>query len=184
MTTENRQRLVRYTIAADLAIVATGVALLDPSSPLALLGVYLVAVAIAAWKSGWRGAALTIMLSAMALLLLFPAAFDESHLIGFIAASAIVTAIVEAIAPRHRILSTTTKSPAPEFGKLFAVEPPADPEDRMRSSMERQQMARQLERAGAAQLEEQREAARSAADDAKVTPITPKPGNRGSSKRG
>lgn len=182
MTTENRQRLVRYTIAADLAIVATGLALFDSSSPLALLGLYVAAVAVAAWKSGWRGAALTIALSVLALLVLFPSTFDESHLIGFIVASAVAAANIEAAAPHRRAANAETAAPAREFGRLFAVAPPAHPDDRLRSSLEKQQMARQLERAAAEQLEEQREAGRRAAGDANVAPITPKP--RGRSKRG
>lgn len=181
---ENRQRLVRYTIAADLAIVATGIALFAPASPLVLLSVYVAAVAVAAWKSGWRGAAVTIMLSVIALLVLFPAEFDESHLIGFIAAGAVVAANIEAISARNRTGAEKASHREPEIGRLFAVEPPADPEDAVRSSMARQQMARQLERAAVAQLEEQREAARPAAHDANVTPMTPRPGKHGRSKRG
>lgn len=183
MTDQDSHRpLVRYAIAADLAVVATGVALIDPARPIFLLSVYVAAVGIAAWKSGWRAAALTIALAVVAQLLLFHASFDESHLVGFIAASAVVTVILESVSPRHTKPQKTTPDAPREYGKFFVVEP--ERERTTNEPKDRHEVQRRLERAAAQQLAEQREAARRAADDKKVTPITPKPGKRDGSKRG
>lgn len=179
---DSRRPLVRYAIAADLAVVATGIALIDPAQPMFLLSVYVAAVGIAVWKGGWRAAALTIALSAVAQLLLFHGSFDESHLVGFIAASAVVTVIIESVSPRHARPDNVVPEQPREFGKFFVVEPDRD----LTSSeaKDRHEVQRQLERAAAQQLAEQREAARRATEDNNVTPITPKPGKRDGSKRG
>jgi hypothetical protein len=180
---DSRRPLVRYAIAADLAVLATGIALIDPERPIFLVSVYVAAVAIAAWKGGWRAAALTIAVSVVAQLLLFRTAFDESHLVGFIAASAVATVIIESVSPRHTRPEKTEPDPAREYGKFFVVEP--EPEAAAREPKDRYEIQRQLERAAAQQLAEQRAAARRAAEDNKVTPITPKPGTkRDGSKRG
>ncbi len=184
MTSDSRGRLIRLAIAVALAVVATGVALLFASEPIVLLAVYVAAVGVAAWKGGWQGGVLATALSTVALLLLFAASFDESHLIGFIAASVIVTAIMEAAVPHRRVkrVVEVTEHP-PEYGKLAAVEPP--PDERERLTSERRELAKSLERAAAAQLAEQRKGARSPAPEANVTPLTPKGGTRNDrSKRG
>lgn len=172
MTSDNRSRLLRLAIAANLAIVATGVALLFPATATALLGIYVVAVAIAAWKGGWEAGALATAISTIVLLLMFAASFDESHLLGFIAAAVTLTAIMEAAVPHRRAIPAPPKEEPPEFGKLAAVEPL--PDERDRAAAKRRELARALERAAAAQLEEQREAARRAEQDAKVARLTPK----------
>jgi len=183
MTSDSRGRLIRLAIAVALAVVATGVSLLFASEPIVLLAVYVAAVGVAAWKGGWQGGVLATALSTVALLLLFAASFDESHLIGFIAASVIVTAIMEAAVPHRRVKRIEVTEHLPEYGKLTAVEPP--PDERERSGSERRELAQSLERAAAAQLAEQRQAARSAAPEANVTPLTPKDGTRNDrSKRG
>lgn len=183
MTSENRARLLRLAIAVNLAMVATGVGLLFPAEPIALLGVFVAAVAIAAWKGGWEAGVLGTAISTIALLLLFTTSFDESHLVGFIAAAVIVTAIMEAAVPHHRAKRVVAAGEAPQFGRLTVVEPP--PDERDRAAARRREVARSLERAAATQLEEQREAARRAAEEAKVTRLNPKNGKRNDgSKRG
>lgn len=184
MTNETRSRLLRYAIAVNLAIVATGVALLFPSQPIVLLAVYVTAVGLAAWKGGWEGGVLATALSTLILLLMFTASFDESHVIGFIAAGVIVTAIMAAAVPRGRAKrAQALVEQTPEFGRLTAVE--TQPEERERLSRQRRELARTLERAAATQLVEQPDAARSGAPDPKVTPLDPKNGKRNDrSKRG
>ena len=183
MTSDSRGRLIRLAIAVALAVVATGVALLFASQPIVLLAVYVAAVGVAAWKGGWQGGVLATALSTVALLLLFGASYDESHLIGFIAASVIVTAIMESVVPHRRVKRVAVTEHPPEYGKLAAVEPP--PDERERSASDRRELAKSLERAAAAQLAEQRKAARSAAPEANVTRLTPKDGKRNDrSKRG
>jgi len=183
MTPESRSRILRLAIAMNLAIVATGVALLFPSEPVVLLAVYVAAAGLAAWKGGWEGGVVATAIATVILLWMFSATFDESHLIGFIAAGVIVTAIVEAARPHRRAKRVAAAEAAPEFGKLAAVDPPLDERDRL--SAERRELARSLERAAAVQLEERREAARRAADDAKIARLDPKSGKRNDrSKRG
>jgi len=183
MTPESRSRILRLAIAMNLAIVATGVALLFPSQPVALLAAYVTAAALAAWKGGWEGGVLATAIATVILLWMFSATFDESHLIGFVAAGVIVTAIVEAARPRRRTMRVAAAEPPPEFGRLVGVDPPLD--ERERLSAERRELAKSLERAAAAQLEERREAAQSALDDAKIARLDPKSGTRNDrSKRG
>ena len=183
MTNETRSRLLRYAIAANLAIVATGVAFLFPSEPIVLLAVYVTAVGLAAWKGGWEGGVLATALSTVILLLMFSASFDESHVIGFIAAGVIVTAIMEAAVPRSRAKRAVAVEQEPEFGKLTAVE--TKPEEKERLSRQRRELARTLERAAAAQLVKQRGPAESGTPDGKVTRLDPKNGKRNDrSKRG
>ena len=183
MTSENRSRLLRLAIAVNLAIIASGVGLLIPAQPMALLAVYVAAVAIAAWKGGWQAGVLAAAISTIALLLLFATSFDESHLVGFIAAAVVITAIMEVALPHHRAKRVVRDGEPSQFGRLTAVEPP--PDERERDAAQRREVARSLERAAATQMEEQREAARRAAQDAKITRLNPKNGKRNDrSKRG
>jgi glucose-6-phosphate-specific signal transduction histidine kinase len=183
MTPETRGRILRLAIAVNLAIVATGVALLFPSEPVVLLAAYVAATGFAAWKGGWEGGVLATAMSTAILLMMFSATFDESHVIGFIAAGVIVTAIIEAARPRRRLKQAVAAEPPPQFGRLVAVNPPLD--ERERLSAERRELAKSLERAAAAQLEEQRQVAQRAAEDAKVARLTGKSGKRNDrSKRG
>ena len=183
MTSESRGRLLRLAIAVNLAIIATGFGLLFPTQATALLAVYLGAVAIAAWKGGWEGGVLATAMSTIALLLLFAMSFDASHLVGFIAAAVVVTAIMEAAVPHHRVKRVVRAPESTQFGRLTAVEPPLD--EREQEAAKRHELARSLEQAAAAQLEEQRNAARRGPQDAKVTRLNPKDGKRNDrSKRG
>ena len=176
MTPESRGRILRLAIAVNLAIVATGVALLFPSQPVVLLAAYVAACGFAAWKGGWEGGVLATAISTVILLLMFSATFDESHVIGFIAAGVIVTAILEAARPHRRAKHAGVAESAPEFGRLVAVDPPLG--ERERLSAERRELARSLERAAATQLEERRE-------QAKIARLEPKSGKRDDrSKRG
>lgn len=165
MKEDTRSRIIRYAIAADLVIVATGIALFARSEPIALLALYVGAVTLAAWKGGWRAGGLAVMLSTTALLLFFAPAFDESHLIGFVVDGAIATAIMEAALPHRRPRPAAV--PESKFGKLVAVAPLVDETEKEKESAKRREIARALERAAAEQLQKQRELA-------KVTPLTPR----------
>lgn len=183
MTEETRRAVVRLAIAADLVIVATGIALFVEPEPVILLALYVGAVTIAAAKGGWRGGAIAVLMSTAALLGLFGSAFDQSHLIAFIVDGAIASAIMEATFPRKQTRRTIVPQAA-EYGKLVAV-PSLDPEERERESVKRHEIARTLERAAAAQLSAQRESERAAAVGASVTPLDPNRGKRNDrSKRG
>jgi len=164
MIEDKRGQLIRYAIAADLVLVATGIALFFAADPIVLLALYVGAVALAAWKGGWRAGGFALMLATTALLVFFGSSFDESHLIGFVVDGAIATAIMEAAAPRPRAARTAIIEP--KFGKLVAVEP-LDAKEREKESAKRQELARKLERAAADQLAEHRDAA-------KVARFTPK----------
>ena len=110
---------------------APGVARLAPSQPGGLLAVDVAAAGLAAWKGGWEGGVLATAIATVILLWMFGATFDESHLIGFIAAGVIVTAIVEAARPHRRAKRVAAADVPPEFGKLASVDPPLSERDRL-----------------------------------------------------
>jgi hypothetical protein len=157
MIEDKRGRLLRFVIAAALVAVATGVALLASNEPIVLLALYVAAVGIAAWKGGWRAGAFALMLATTALLVFFSGTFDESHLIGFVVDGAIATAIMEAALPRRHASRAAIEQS--KFGRLVAVEPIGDPEEQKLESEKRREIARNLERAAATQLAEQRKMA-------------------------
>jgi len=72
MKITTRQKVLAYAIPVDLVIVATGVGLVVPAmQPLALIGLYVAAVGLSAWKSGWGGSLAAMVLSAVLLIVLF-----------------------------------------------------------------------------------------------------------------
>src|SRR5258706_14653412 len=72
MNAATRKKLLAYAIPVDLVVVATGIGLLVPGIPsIAIIGVYVAAVALSAWKSGWAGAFAAMVLSSALLFLLF-----------------------------------------------------------------------------------------------------------------
>ncbi len=93
MNAAARKKLFAYAIPVDLVVVATGIGLIVPRIlPLALIGVYVAAVALSAWKSGWIGALAATVLSAVALFVLFSPTVQQEQ-IGWFAAASIVVAI-------------------------------------------------------------------------------------------
>ncbi|HEX7680087.1 MAG TPA: hypothetical protein VF713_18295, partial [Thermoanaerobaculia bacterium] len=87
MNAATRKKLFAYAIPADLVVVATGVGLLVPGIlPLAVIAVYVAAVALSAWKSGWIGALAATVLSAVALFALFNRTVQQEQ-IGWFAAA-------------------------------------------------------------------------------------------------
>ena len=80
MNAATRKKLLAYAIPVDLVVVATGVGLLVPGIPaIAIIGVYVVAVALSAWKSGWIGAFAAIVLSSGLLSCLFKSSCSASR---------------------------------------------------------------------------------------------------------
>ncbi|HEV7425839.1 MAG TPA: response regulator [Thermoanaerobaculia bacterium] len=93
MTAATRRKLLAYAIPIDLVVVATGIGLLVPGiQSIAIIGVYVIAVALSAWKSGWPGAIASIVLSAGLLFVLFRTAVPRDE-IGWLIAAGIVVSI-------------------------------------------------------------------------------------------
>jgi len=93
MNAATRKKLLAYAIPVDLVVVATGIGLLVPGiSSIAIIGVYVVAVALSAWKSGWVGAFAAMMLSSGLLFFLFKTSVPRDE-IGWLLAAGIVVSI-------------------------------------------------------------------------------------------
>jgi CheY-like chemotaxis protein len=150
MTSETRQRVFQYGIAIDLVILATGLGFLYPNARLLIIGSYIAAAALSAWKGGWRPAALSIALSALLLLALFGSTIGASAIVAFVAASAVATAIIQTSIPGRRV--HVAVAPAPT-GDVVAFELRLDREQQAREAEQRREMARALERAATEQLE-------------------------------
>ena len=73
MTPETRRNVLRYGIAIDLVILATGAAMLLPPMPVGLLLIFGVAVLLSVWKGGWQGGLTALLLSVIALATMFDA---------------------------------------------------------------------------------------------------------------
>jgi CheY-like chemotaxis protein len=102
MTPETRRRVIRYGIALDLVILATGVGLLLPGHPYVLLCTFIGACALASWKGGWAGGLTAIAASLLAIVSSFwGSEFDASLLVAFaIGSVTAVAAIRAAMMPR------------------------------------------------------------------------------------
>lgn len=93
MNAATRKKLLAYAIPIDLVVVATGIGLLVPGiSAIAIIGVYVIAVALSAWKSGWAGAIAAMVLSSVLLLVLFKASVPRDE-IGWLLAAGVVVSI-------------------------------------------------------------------------------------------
>jgi CheY-like chemotaxis protein len=92
MNIATRKKLLAYAIPIDLVVVATGIGLLVPGiQTVAIVSVYVAAVALSAWKSGWPGAIAAIVLSAGLLFVLFPTSVPREQIGLLIAGGAIVS---------------------------------------------------------------------------------------------
>jgi DNA-binding response OmpR family regulator len=102
--TISKRALFTYGIAVDLVIVGVGVGLLFPDRPLTLLFTLVAAAALCAWKGGASSAAVSIVLSELALLTMFREQSGVTYLFGFtaaaVAASVVVRMILTAAHPR------------------------------------------------------------------------------------
>src|SRR5690348_731317 len=90
MTETTRRNVLRYGIAIDLVILATGVGMLLPATPLTLILLFTAAVALSTWKGGWPGALTALILGAASLAGVF--AFHANPLLAYLAASLAVAA--------------------------------------------------------------------------------------------
>ncbi|MEA2337041.1 MAG: phosphoserine phosphatase RsbU/P, partial [Thermoanaerobaculia bacterium] len=92
MNAATRKRLLAYAIPVDLVIVATGVGLLVPGiTPLAIIVIFVVAVALSAFKSGWGGAIAAMAISGLVLFTLFKRSIETEQIGWFLAASILVS---------------------------------------------------------------------------------------------
>src|SRR5438105_5698062 len=93
MKAATRKKLLAYAIPIDLVVVATGIGLLIPGIPsVAIVAVYVVAVALSAWKSGWAGAIAAMVLSSVLLFFLFHTSVPRDQ-IGWLLAAGVVASI-------------------------------------------------------------------------------------------
>src|ERR1700756_3900588 len=91
MDAATRRKFFAYAIPLDVVIVATGIGLVIPNIlPLVLIGVYVAAVALSAWKSGWVGALAAMAVSAVLLFVLFNRTVEQEQIGWFLGASVIV----------------------------------------------------------------------------------------------
>jgi len=103
MNVATRKKLLAYAIPIDLVVVATGIGLLVPGIPsIAVIGVYVAAVALSAWKSGWPGATAAIVLSSAMLLLAFRTAVPRDQL-GMLIAGGVAVSIPLAALQARRV---------------------------------------------------------------------------------
>jgi CheY-like chemotaxis protein len=104
MVTETRRKILRYGIAIDLVVLATGFGFFFPSAGnLLLLALYVAASAVSAWKGGWAGGLTAVVASVIAQLWLFDKVLTLSQVAASAAASLVVCAIVRAmLAPARR----------------------------------------------------------------------------------
>jgi CheY-like chemotaxis protein len=156
MTEETRRNIFRYGIAVDLVILATGVGMLLPMPPRALIVVFVAAVALSVWKGGLKGGGVALLLSILALAFVFPENFDAARLIEFTGAAVAAGAIVSAaMVPRVRVMQPA----APVTNVVAFVPPPViDEEELAREAQQRHRLARSLEETAARQIEAIREA--------------------------
>ncbi|HEX7808556.1 MAG TPA: hypothetical protein VF608_07525 [Thermoanaerobaculia bacterium] len=92
MTETTRRNLLRYGIATDLVILATGVGMLLPATPSTLITAFTLAVALSVWKGGWQGGLTALILGEIALAAVFT--FGAIPLATFLVASLIAGGIV------------------------------------------------------------------------------------------
>ena len=94
MKPTTRKRLLRYGIPTDLVLLATGVGLIAPRiDPRALIAVYIAAVVLSAWKSGWRGGLTATILGAALLFALFSGSVHSMQ-IGWFAAGGVLVSLL------------------------------------------------------------------------------------------
>jgi CheY-like chemotaxis protein len=155
MTDQTRRNILRYGIAIDLVILATGVGMLAaaPTAPL-LIVTYAIAVALSVWRGGWKGGLTALVLSIVALITAFPQANTASNIGAFIALGAIGGTIVALInrphmgspivAPAAEMLAPFTGGPIAvpaEEGALIARHPLETEEDFAQKPLERTNLA-------------------------------------------
>jgi CheY-like chemotaxis protein len=119
MKAATRKKLLAYAIPVDLVVVATGIGLLVPGiQSIAIIGIYVAAVALSAWKSGWIGAVAAIVLSSGLLFVLFENSVPREQ-IGWLIAGGILVSIPLAALHASRLRRRLLR----EADALLFVEP-------------------------------------------------------------
>ncbi|MCU1246556.1 MAG: hypothetical protein JWN02_2466, partial [Acidobacteria bacterium] len=127
MTTDTRRRIFHFAVAADLVILAIGVGLLYPSNALILRTAFVVAVLLAAWKSGWSGGLIAAALSLLAMAGMFRPPLNAASLVAFAVAALAGTALVRgALAwPRGAVVASIPEVVAvPEADNVVTFDRP------------------------------------------------------------
>jgi CheY-like chemotaxis protein len=122
MKEQTRRNLLRYGIAIDLVILATGAGMLVPATAPLLIVVYAVAVALSMWKGGWQGSAVALVLSFTAFVFAFPTVATAPHL-----ATLAVSAIAAAALVRWAAQPASSGAPAEAQRATGPVAVPAAP---------------------------------------------------------
>ncbi len=152
MTQETRRNIFRYGIAIDLVILATGIGMMLPMSPRALVIMYVGAIALTVWKGGWKGGLAALGLSVLALLSMFPSETGAAQLIELTGAAVAAGAIISAAqVPRMPVMqpaAAALRSNVVAFNASVI-----DEEEIARESLERHRIARTLEKTAAIQIE-------------------------------
>lgn len=92
----NRRGLIDYAIGFDLVVIAVGIGLLFPGTPL-LLPLFIAAVGLAAWRGGHRVGAATAVLSLIALAVVFAEDVSTLQIIALAVASAAAVFAVQKV---------------------------------------------------------------------------------------
>jgi len=122
MTPATRKKLFAYAIPVDLVVVATGIGLIVPSiEALTLIGIFVAAVALSAWKSGWIGALSAMALSAVLLFFLFSRTVQHEQIGWFVAAGIIVSIPLAAWSARARSRKPRHDEQADVYAPMIAV---------------------------------------------------------------
>jgi CheY-like chemotaxis protein len=95
MTEQTRRNILRYGIAVDLVVLATGAGMIVPvPTPSLLIFVYAAATALSVWRGGWKGGLTALLLSFAALAGVFPDVSTPANLALFAAAAVIAAGLV------------------------------------------------------------------------------------------
>jgi hypothetical protein len=123
MTEQTRRNVLRYGIAIDLVILATGIGMLVPATAPLLITAYAVAVVLSVWRGGWQGGVTALVLSAVAMVAAFPDLARAPQVVTFIVIGGIAGAAV-AVAKRPKSAPATDVDAA--VTAPSAEEPPED----------------------------------------------------------
>ncbi|MDQ3281636.1 MAG: O-antigen ligase family protein [Acidobacteriota bacterium] len=122
MNPDTRRTLLRHALAIDLILVASGVAMLAPSSPLLVLLAFIGAIAVAAWYSEEEAGLAATAYGVVTLSLFFTDIVDVGTLTAFAATGAFVSTFSRAARRiRQADAAATVEAPVAEA----AVEPAA-----------------------------------------------------------
>ncbi|MBV8518626.1 MAG: response regulator [Acidobacteria bacterium] len=161
MTEATRRRILRYGIALDLVIVATGAGLLVPASAPLLLVVFVAAIALSAWKGGWQGGLTALLASIAAWVFVFPDVRSAVYLAMLTVAGALAGGIVTLLtAPRAAMSSRAPMRPQLDARQgPLGVLPLAEEKESTRDASTAAELERLRREADAARREAEQRAA-------------------------